>query len=151
MEGLEIIKKLVDSLTVSLTNILLKIESINPILNHLDEEMKDGKNISQDTVNAVNELKHEILSYHESMIQLPVTLSKINEMKKDIDDIKKKTDNIPNISQQFETNNNLLTPISTFANWITSPLGKIGALVAALLAIAGAVQTVQWIIETFFK
>lgn len=157
MEGLEVIKQLVDSLTVSLTNILLKIESINPVLTRLSEEMKDGKTVSQETINAVNELKHEILSYHESMIQLPVSLDKINEIKEKvdkleekIDDIKLKTDNIPEISEQFNTNNKLLTPISNVTEFFTSPIGKITALVTALLAIAGVIQTVQWIIETFF-
>jgi uncharacterized coiled-coil DUF342 family protein len=154
MEGLEIIKQLVDSLTVSLTNILIKIESINPVLSRLSEEMKDGKNISQDTINTVNELKTEILSYHEYMIQLPVTINNINEIKetvesieKSIEDIKTKTGTIPDISNQFKINNKLLTPLSNFTEWITSPIGKLIAVITAIIAIAGGVQTIMWLFE----
>jgi len=158
MEGLEVIKQLVDSLTVSLTNILLKIEGINPILNRLSEEMKDGNSVTQETIDAVKELKHEIFSYHESMVKLPVTIKEISEIYQKIDEIDKKldaiktsTDNIPDISGQFQTNNKLLTPISKFAEWITTPIGKFAALITFLLALAGVIQTIQWAMETFFK
>lgn len=156
MEGLEIIKQLVDSLTVSLTNILIKIESINPVLSRLSEEMKDGKNISQDTINTVNELKAEICNYHEYMVQLPLTINNINEIKEivesielTLEEIKSKTQTIPDISNQFKTNNKLLTPISTFADWITSPIGKLIAIITAVIALAGGIQTIMWLFEIF--
>lgn len=158
MEGLEVIKQLVDSLTVSLTNILLKIESINPILTRLSEEMKDGKNVSSETIEAVKELKREILSYHESMVKLPATLQQIgdiHEMLKDIDEkidaIKEKTDTIPDITTQVNSNNKMLGPVNKIANWIMTPVGIIVSLVGGVVAVAGIVQTFQWIIETFFS
>lgn len=158
MDGLEIIKELVNSLTVSLTNILLKIENINPILNRISEEVKEGKNISQDTIDAVTELKREILSYHESMVQLPVTLNNIQKIYDSVEQINEKlieldhkVENIPAISEQFEINNKVLTPISKVMEFFTTPIGKITAFIASILAIAGVVQTVEWIIESFLS
>lgn len=156
MEGLEVIKQLVDSLTVSLTNILIKIEGINPILNRLSEEVKDDNSVTQETIDAIKELRHEIFSYHESMTKLPVTIKeigeiyeKINSLDKKLDSIKGKTDKIPNITDQFDTNNKLLSPISKIADWIATPVGKLVTLLSLLMAIACAIETIYWIVETF--
>lgn len=156
MEGLEVIKQLVDSLTVSLTNILIKIEGINPILNRLSEEVEDDNSVTQETIDAIKELKHEIFSYHESMAKLPVTIreigeiyEKINSLDKKLDSIKGKTDSIPNISVQFDTNNKLLSPISKIADWIATPVGKLITLLSLIMAVACAMETIYWIFETF--
>lgn len=156
MEGLEVIKQLVDSLTVSLTNILIKIEGINPILNRLSEEVKDDNSVTRETIDAIKELRHEIFSYHESMTKLPVTIKeigeiyeKINSLDKKLDSIKGKTDKIPNITDQFDTNNKLLSPISKIADWIATPVGKLVTLLSLLMAVACAVETIYWVVETF--
>jgi len=128
MDGhIEILKSLVDSLTLQLTNILIKIESITPILNRILDEEDDIEKNSLDNKESLNQIKNEIYSYHQCMVDLPDTIKIIDTLKTDIENIKK-----------------LLIPINKFARFVMRPIGVVLFLLSAGGIFVGIIETVKF-------
>lgn len=128
MEGhIEILKSLVDSLTLQLTNILIKIESITPILNRILDEEDDVKSINQDNKDSINQIKNDINSYQQCLTDLPDAIKTIESLKADVESIKK-----------------LLIPVNKFARFVMKPVGVVLFLLSAAGILVGIIETVKF-------
>ncbi len=128
MDGhVEILKSLIDSLTLQLTNILIKIESITPILNRILDEESDIEKCNQTNKESLNQIKTEINNYHQCMVDLPDAIKTIESLKTDVENIKK-----------------LLIPINKFARFVMKPVGVVLFLLSAGGILVGIVETVKF-------
>lgn len=148
MEGhVEILKSLVDSLTNQLTNILMKIESFQPVLNRIVDEANDCKEYSNDAINIVKQINSNIEDYDDILDQLPETLKQINSIKTDIDVIKTTIANYSNVSKQLSEIQTLLQPVNKFTKFIMQPMGAITFILTTLGAGVGIVEAIKWFLN----
>jgi len=131
MDGhLDIIKQLVDSLTMQLTNILMRVESINPLLTRLQQDLSNDSRIDQDTLNQVKQLKMEIDTYHNPMSDLPKAIERIESIEADVAQIKQ-----------------LMGPVNKIARFILKPISAI----LFLLTTSGAILAIIEAVHYFFS
>ena len=148
MEGhVEILKSLVDSLTNQLTNILMKIESFQPILNRIVDEANDCKEYSNDTNNIVKQINSNIEDYDDILDQLPETLKQINSIKTDVDVIKTAIANYSDMTKQLSEIQTLLQPVNKFTKFIMQPMGAITFILTTLGAGVGIVESIKWFLH----
>lgn len=138
MDGhVEILKSLVDSLTTQLTNILVKIESINPILNRLLDESEHSNEISDDALDKLKEFKNEYSNNHKLMEQLPDTLDSIENISVHINELQA---NIDIIKKQ-------LVPVNKFTRFLLKPIGIALFLLAMIGSIMGLSEAIKFLVN----
>lgn len=131
MDGhLEILKSLIDSLTVQLTNILIKIESIFPVLTRIQDEVQNENKISSDTLSRLKDLQKDISLYQDGLQNIPSMLKTINEMKEDFEVIKK-----------------LLLPVNRFTRLLLKPLTIVICLLMTIGCFVGVVEAIQFFLN----
>lgn len=131
MDGhLEILKSLIDSLTVQLTNILIKIESIFPVLTRIQDEVQNENKISSDTLSRLKDLQKDISLYQDGLQNIPSMLETINEMKEDFGVIKK-----------------LLVPVNRFTRLLLKPLTIVICLLMTIGCFVGVVEAIQFFLN----
>jgi chromosome segregation ATPase len=138
MDGhVEILKSLVDSLTTQLTNILVKLESINPILNRLLDESEHSNEISDDALDKLKEFKNEYSNNHKLMEQLPDTLDSIEDISVHINELQA---NIDIIKKQ-------LVPVNKFTRFLLKPIGVALFLLAMIGSIMGLAEAIKFLVN----
>ena len=130
MDGhLEILKSLIDSLTVQLTNIIIKIESINPILNRLLDESEKVNNIGADNKNQLNEIKKEISNCESSVEKIP-------ELSTDI----------KSINTNLETIKKMLIPVNKYSRMVMKPLTIAIFIIMIIGSIVGVIESFRFFV-----
>lgn len=148
MEGhVEILKSLVDSLTNQLTNILMKIESFQPVLNRIVDEANDCKKYSNDAINIVKQINSNVEDYDEILDKLPETLKQIESIKNDIDAIKTAIVTYSTITTQLSNIEDLLKPVNKFTKFLMQPMGAITFILTTLGAGVGIVEALRWFLR----
>lgn len=130
MDGhLEILKSLIDSLTVQLTNIIIKIESINPILNRLLDESEKVNTIGTDNKNQLNEIKKEISNCESSVEKIP-------ELSTDI----------KSINTNLETIKKMLVPVNKYSRMVMKPLTIAIFIIMIIGSIVGVIESFRFFV-----
>lgn len=129
---IEILKSLIDSLTVQLTNILIKIEAIHPILNRLlDENQLEAKN-STDALERLKDLQKDFNLYQngfQQLQQIPQLIKEAGEVKEELETIKK-----------------LLAPVNKYSRMMMKPLSVALFVIVTSGALMGIVEAVKYFI-----
>lgn len=145
MDGhVEILKSLVDSLTTQLTNILIRIESINPILNRLLDESDHGNQISADTLDKLKELKSEYSNNQQLIQQLPQTVKTISDIQNTLNSVN--TD-ISGLQADMAVVKKQLVPVNKFSRFALKPIGIVLFLFAMAGCAMGIVEAIKFIIN----
>lgn len=129
---IEILKSLIDSLTVQLTNILIKIEAIHPILNRLlDENQLEAKN-STDALERLKDLQKDFNLYQNGFQQL----QQIPQLAKEVGEVK----------EELETVKKLLAPVNKYSRMVMKPLSVALFVIVTSGALMGIVEAVKYFI-----
>ncbi len=129
---IEILKSLIDSLTVQLTNILIKIEAIHPILNRLlDENQLEAKN-STDALERLKDLQKDFNLYQNGFQQL----QQIPQLEKEVNEVK----------EELETVKKLLAPVNKYSRMVMKPLSVALFVIVTSGALMGIVEAVKYFI-----
>ena len=127
---IEILKSLIDSLTVQLTNILIKIEAIHPILNRLlDENQLEAKN-STDALERLKDLQKDFNLYQNGFQQL----QQIPQLEKEVNEVK----------EELETIKKLLAPVNKYSRMVMKPLSVALFVIVTSGALMGIVEAVKY-------
>ena len=127
---IEILKSLIDSLTVQLTNILIKIEAIHPILNRLlDENQLEAKN-STDALERLKDLQKDFNLYQNGFQQL----QQIPQLAKEVGEVK----------EELETIKKLLAPVNKYSRMMMKPLSVALFVIVTSGALMGIVEAVKY-------
>ena len=127
---IEILKSLIDSLTVQLTNILIKIEAIHPILNRLlDENQLEAKN-STDALERLKDLQKDFNLYQNGFQQL----QQIPQLEKEVNEVK----------EELETIKKLLAPVNKYSRMMMKPLSVALFVIVTSGALMGIVEAVKY-------
>lgn len=176
-----IIKQLVDSLTTSLSQIVIKLESIHPVLNRIEEDIHAKNNIDLERLKYFDSLFKTIKDVQEDTDKIDRILSIIGEVVSELAKVHYHQDSIitPDMKKFHETldelktlsrkngdciitkHNELLTsinemidklkPITKFINLISKPVGFIVFLLGTLLALESVRKTIEFVVEKLFS
>ena len=141
---IEILKSLIDSLTSQLTNILVKIESINPILNRLLDEAKSENQISRDTFDKLKELESEYSNNQQFIQQLPQTIKSISDIQNTLSSI---NSDINNFQTDMVIVKKQLIPVNKFSRFALKPIGVVLFLFSMVGCIMGIIEAVKFVIN----
>jgi len=85
---MEVIKQLVDSITSQLTMILMKIESLSPVIDRLHDDITNDSKTDQVTLETVKSLDSKMGDFKETLISLPRTIERIQSMEQELIKVK---------------------------------------------------------------
>ena len=162
------VKILVDVLSASLQNLSEKINSINPILsnvnNNLDKQITeinkivfDTQSISKllntavsdfyDRTNSLTENINLIKLKIESLSQIDSTIEKCkNDSQKFIDEL---NTTINDVKESISNLKSEIKPVIRLSNWITTPIGIIIFIVGLIFASITIINGVKTVTEYF--
>ena len=124
---IEILKSLIDSLTVQLTNILIKIEAVHPILNRLlDENQLEAKN-STEALEKLKDLQKDFNHYHDGFQQLSQSEKELSEVKEELETIRK-----------------LLVPVNKYSRMVMKPLSIALFIIVTGASIMGIIEAAKY-------
>jgi len=171
-----VIKQLVDSLTTSLSQIVIKLESINPVLKRIEEDNHVKNQIDIDRIKSfenlfsmIKEIQHDstqISKIVSCLDDVGRTLTALNafhdkSVTKDFETLQEnfttlieliktqhsdRVKDLTNLYDKIEEVNGKITPISKFIAIISKPLGFVIFIIGVFLAL----ETVQKLFDIIF-
>lgn len=160
-----IIKQLVDSLTTSLSQIVIKLESVHPVLNRIEEDIHLKNSIDLDRMKMFDSLFQTVKEIKHDSEKLSGILNSMGDFSKEFDKINKSLDDLKSIclknreqviaegiqsSKNINEINDGLKPITKFTALISKPIGFVIFLIGVFAAMEAINKGIEFALKHLF-